>query len=271
MDDLVTLAILAASVFFAVVGVGLLVRYRQLAGQINQSSDLGKDLWGALNSRMRKQDERILDLMGRVEVIQTRVLNAQTQVLSPMPAATKPEPPKAQESGHETTEVSDVKKEPESDVTAPSEISEVASQPSPEAEAEAKDSASPGQMEMQEVIEARFAMQEERFSQLLDKLASIEGKLSEHPPMVSRAVSSTTDTVARARGATKVPEGDLLQMLAEKPRTSGEIVERFRISREHASRVLEALFERGLAKKDDAHKPYVYELTVEGRKLAQGP
>jgi predicted transcriptional regulator len=35
---------------------------------------LGRDLWSSLEQRLKKQDERILDMMGRVEVIQSRVM-----------------------------------------------------------------------------------------------------------------------------------------------------------------------------------------------------
>ncbi len=73
MDDLVTYILLAASVFFVVLAFGLLVRYREVSRKIVASTDLGRDLWQALDQRLRKQDERILDMMGRVEVIQSRV------------------------------------------------------------------------------------------------------------------------------------------------------------------------------------------------------
>jgi DNA-binding MarR family transcriptional regulator len=71
--DLVTLAVLASSVFFVVLSFGLLLRYRQVSQKVNASTDLGRGLWEALEQRLRKQDERILDMMGRFEVIQSRV------------------------------------------------------------------------------------------------------------------------------------------------------------------------------------------------------
>lgn len=73
MDDLVTLVVLASSAFLVVLEFGLLTKYKQVSEKITTSTDLGKDLWGTLERRLRKQDERILDLMGRVEVIQARV------------------------------------------------------------------------------------------------------------------------------------------------------------------------------------------------------
>jgi len=68
----VTLAAVASSAFFVVLSFGLLVRYRQLSQKVNASADLGRDLWTALEQRLKKQDERILDMMGRFEVIQSR-------------------------------------------------------------------------------------------------------------------------------------------------------------------------------------------------------
>ncbi len=68
-----TLAVLALSAFFVTLSFGLLFRYKQVSQKINDSADLGRDLWGALEQRLKKQDERILDMMGRFEVIQSRV------------------------------------------------------------------------------------------------------------------------------------------------------------------------------------------------------
>jgi len=68
----VTAAVVATSAFFAALSFGLLLRYRQISQSVNASTDLGRDLWAALELRMKKQDERILDMMGRFEVIQSR-------------------------------------------------------------------------------------------------------------------------------------------------------------------------------------------------------
>ena len=67
-----TLATLASSAFFVALSFGLLVRYRQVSQRVNASTDLGHDLWSVLEQRLKKQDERILDMMGRLEVIQSR-------------------------------------------------------------------------------------------------------------------------------------------------------------------------------------------------------
>jgi len=74
MLDLVSVALLGASAFFVVLSIGLLFRYRQVSKHISSSSDIGSNLWRALEARLKKQDERILDMMGRVEVIQARVV-----------------------------------------------------------------------------------------------------------------------------------------------------------------------------------------------------
>lgn len=51
-----------------IVSVMLLSRYRALVAETSRSATLAKDLWSALEGRFRKQDERIVDLMARVEV-----------------------------------------------------------------------------------------------------------------------------------------------------------------------------------------------------------
>ena len=93
MDDLTTYAFLATSFFFVAVALGLLVRYRQASQRLNASTDLGRDLWWSLEQRLKKQDERILDVMGRMEVIQSRVLAG--EIGQPTAPATAPQPPLA--------------------------------------------------------------------------------------------------------------------------------------------------------------------------------
>ena len=67
-------AVLASIAFFVTLSFGLLLRYRQISRRINASTDLGRDLWDALEQRLKKQDSRILDIMSRFEVIQSRYL-----------------------------------------------------------------------------------------------------------------------------------------------------------------------------------------------------
>jgi len=90
LDDVTALALLASAAFFVALSVGLLVKYRRVSERINASSDLGHDLWSALEQRMKKQDERILDVMGRLEVVQSRVVAASS---ARVPATLSPLPP----------------------------------------------------------------------------------------------------------------------------------------------------------------------------------
>ena len=90
LDDAVVVTLLATAAFFVALSFGLLIRYRQVSQKISASSDLGHDLWTALEHRMKKQDERILDMMGRLEVVQSRVVAATT---SAVPAALSSLPP----------------------------------------------------------------------------------------------------------------------------------------------------------------------------------
>ncbi|MDV3278325.1 MAG: winged helix DNA-binding protein [Nitrososphaerales archaeon] len=78
MADPVEVAAVAFAGFFVVLAVVLLAKYKQASEQIQASSDLGRDLWKALEDKQRKQDERILDLMGRVEVMQSRLSSSVT-------------------------------------------------------------------------------------------------------------------------------------------------------------------------------------------------
>ncbi len=60
-------------------------------------------------------------------------------------------------------------------------------------------------------------------------------------------------------------ESRVLQLLAGGPKTSAEIKEQVGRSREHTARLMKALFDRGLVVRNDRHKPYVYEITDQGR------
>ena len=108
MDDLTTYALLATSFFFVAIAFGLLVRYRQVSQKINASTDLGHDLWSSLEQRLKKQDERILDMMGRLEVVQSRVLAAAAVVPSPAPASLPPLPKVVPQPPSEEEKPSDV-------------------------------------------------------------------------------------------------------------------------------------------------------------------
>lgn len=90
MDDVTTYALLTSSFFFVAIASALLVKYRQASQGINASTDLGHDLWSSLEQRLKKQDERILDVMGRLEVVQARMMSAAT---TEAPSSSTPTPP----------------------------------------------------------------------------------------------------------------------------------------------------------------------------------
>ena len=177
LDDAAVLSLFASSAFFIAVSVGLLYRYRQVSQKINASNDLGKDLWSALEQRLRRQDERVLDMMGRFEVIQSRLMEKPTSMTAlqiPMPVA---------------------------------------------------------------VPEKREAVMETH-------------------------VTTTRETSQVTLDETEM---SVLKLLSEKPRSSVEIKELTGKSREHAARLMKALFDSGLVSRDSSKKPFVYQLTENGR------
>jgi hypothetical protein len=193
MDDYVTYLALGSSVFFVVVGFALMYRYRQVSQNLTKSSDLGKDLWSALESRMRKQDERILDLLARLEVLQAR--------LPPLSSsAREPEPTKEP-------------LQPETPQVRPG----------------------PAQVIRDAAIEVTPVRPPE------PHVASQPLRLDE------------TQTAA-------------ISFLRESPRNTREITDFLRKSREHTARIMKTLFELGLVERNDATKPFVYQLTESGRR-----
>lgn len=73
MTDWVGAAEVGFSAFFVVLAVVLLVRYRQASEGVTASSELNHDLWVAMEERLKKQDARIVDLLGKVEVLEARM------------------------------------------------------------------------------------------------------------------------------------------------------------------------------------------------------
>lgn len=197
VDDTVTLTLLASSAFFVALSFGLLLRYRRVSQRITASSDLGHDLWQALEQRMKKQDERILDMMGRLEVVQSRVMAA---VAVHLPASLTPLPPLAppaaasQEKPGGVTESGPAVQQPESQ---------------PESQ---RSQAPPGKVELDET-----------------QLAAI-------------------------------------RLLSESPKNTRQLTDSMKKSREHTARVMKELFDLGLVRRNDSTKPFVYQLTDEGRR-----
>ncbi|MDG6902729.1 MAG: MarR family transcriptional regulator [Nitrososphaerota archaeon] len=205
MVDITEVALLAASFFFVALSVGLLVKYRQVSERVNVSTDLGRDLWSSLEQRLKKQDERILDMMGRVEVIQSRVMTASAAL-----AAANAHPPPM-----------------------------VMPQPSqPEAE--------PALSHTQ--------------SQPMQQLESQESQESQ-PPQPPRPIPAPL--AASELDETQVAA---LRILGGAPKNTRQLTDALGKSREHTARVMKELFELGLVQRNASSKPFVYQLTDEGKK-----
>lgn len=178
-----------------------MVRYRRISQRISESSDLGRDLWQALVQRMRKQDERILDMMGRLEVVQSRVMAATVPGPSVVPAP-KTSPPL----------------EPQRDVSTVEPVAQQSVQhPGPPRSQPSRDSESTPQVMMTDV--------------LLD-----ETQLA------------------------------VLGLLVESSKNTRQLTDALERSREHTARVMKGLFDLGLVRRNDSTKPFVYQLTEEGRR-----
>ena len=67
-EDVIIILSAATSAAFVVMSFMLLSRYRRLASSTNESGKLVRDLWESLQGRLKRQDERIVDLMARVEL-----------------------------------------------------------------------------------------------------------------------------------------------------------------------------------------------------------
>ncbi len=200
LDDVVSLTLLASAAFFVALSLGLLVRYRQASQKISSSTDLGHDLWNALEQRMRKQDERILDMMGRMEVLQSRIM-APTVVHEPHQMA--PLPPL---------------------VPAP-------------AQPEANIEQSPPLMQQPVVTESQVTPPESQ----------------ESPPQSQEVLLDETQLAA-------------IKFLGDGSKSTRELTNAMKKSREYTARVMKELFDMGLVRRNDSTKPFVYQLTDVGRR-----
>lgn len=204
MDDITTYALLTASFFFVALALALMVRYRQVSQRINTSTDLGHDLWSSLEQRLKKQDERILDVMGRLEVIQARVMTSaasQPQPASSLPVtATTIPPPPSQEETVVAPERNPSAQQPASHESQTSQV-QAPAPPSP-----------PGELELDET-----------------QLAA-------------------------------------MRLISENPKNTRELTDALKKSREHTARIMKELFEMGFVSRNNASKPFVYQITDEGRR-----
>lgn len=216
MDSFSTYALLTASFFFVALSFALLRRYRQVSQRINVSNDLGRDLWASLEQRLKKQDERILDVMGRVDVIQARVTSS--ALVQPPYAASLP-PQSLSQPRMETNSVA---------VTR---------------------SASPTQQ------------QEQPKSHLVPQVSQTSQSSHEAKPAVSPYGEefSLDETQVSA-----------LRILDGSPKNTRQLTDALQKSREHTARLMKQLFELGLVRRDDSSKPFVYQLTEEGRRHLPG-
>jgi predicted ArsR family transcriptional regulator len=85
-------------------------------------------------------------------------------------------------------------------------------------------------------------------------------------PRPGLAGGATYAPVAKPSREPDSGEERALKLLNESPRTSVEIRDLTGLSREHAARIMKGLYDKGFVVRDDAHKPYHYQLTDEGRK-----
>ena len=232
VDDSISIALVVATGFFLAVALGLLYRYRQVSQTVNKSTDLGRDLWQALDQRMKKQDERIIDLMARVEVLQARVTAVAMNPTPTTPMAFSPTiqgtPSPAKTTGSSAKVAAEVREPPALHPVAP---------PAPSVPSLESQAKSP-------------------MSQVPTEEGAIESRPSQ--PATPR-VLKLDKTSQRA-----------LQLLKEGPMTTAQLWDEkaLNLGREHTSRLMKKLFELGLVARDDANKPYTYQLTDEGRRYA---
>lgn len=200
VDDLVAGALLASVAFFVALSFGLLFRYRQVSQKISASSDLGRDLWQALEQRMKRQDERILDVMARLEVVQSRAVAA-AQTSTPRRAA------------------------PIVGASPPVEKPAIATLQAPDSK-----------------------------------------------PLESRITSAVSRTSRPERGNFTLDDMHLgvMKLLDAGPKNTRQLTDAIGKSREHTARMMKELFGFGLVSRNDSTKPFVYQLTEEGRRQISG-
>jgi len=64
----------------------------------------------------------------------------------------------------------------------------------------------------------------------------------------------------------------VIRLLAEGQKNTRQLTDALQRSREHTARLMKGLFELGLVQRNNATKPFVYQLTDEGRRhLPSGP
>lgn len=129
-----------------------------------------------------------------------------------------------------------------------------------------------------ESVNTRFGVIDARVVDLMAKSEVFSSRLTSQitavrAQSVERSVTSTVEREGSAGEMTNAPEvvngteteTRVLQMLSEGPRSSAEIKNALGRSREHTSRLMKGLFDRGLVSRNAHKKPYVYEITEAGK------
>jgi predicted transcriptional regulator len=173
LDDFVVAASLAVLTGSVIVMFFLLRSYRLLVIENSRSSRLAGDISSYLDTRLKGQDERILDLLARVELLSVRKSSDASEISREVIHAVSPE------------------------------------------KAVVKDS-----------------------QNVSDFSVSVDGE--------------TTESV-------------VLRLLLEGSKSSVQIAQLVRKSREHAARIMKSLFDKGYVRRDERKKPFLYELTNQGR------
>ena len=89
-------------------------------------------------------------------------------------------------------------------------------------------------------------------------------------PVAQTAESQPTSQESQTRlGQARLDETEVaaVNLLRETSRNTRQITDALKKSREHTARVMKRLFDLGFVKRDDSTKPFVYQLTEEGRRF----
>jgi predicted transcriptional regulator len=218
LDDVITISLLLSSAFFVALSIGLLVRYRRISQRISDSSDLGHDLWQALEQRMRKQDERILDMMGRMEVLQARAI-AIPQVPEPM--------------------------------VSPSELPSIPPTVSPV---------------VRDVMDEPTPMQRPESQPKSQESQESQPTLALPPSLLEPGVQN----ILKAEVNLDETQLTAVKLLGEGMKNTRQLTNDLKKSREHTARIMKELFDLGLVRRNVATKPFVYQLTDEGKRYITG-
>jgi len=75
-----------------------------------------------------------------------------------------------------------------------------------------------------------------------------------------------TRIITRVQPEADDTEKAIMKLLSEGSMSSVDVREAIKKSREHTARLMKGLFDKGLVTRDDSAKPFVYQLTDEGRR-----